>query len=306
MLAGLRIDVDTLRGTRLGVPRLLSILGKHGLHGTFFFCVGPDNMGRHLWRLLRPSFLWKMLRTRAPSLYGWSILRCGVVGPGPDIGELAAGIILKTVAAGHEVGLHAWDHQRWQTMPMDDVNAVREAVGRGYNRLTDILGRPPSCSAAPAWRAPDAVLLAKQDFPFSYNSDCRGTDCFIPVIGDGHGGNGNGKTREPLKPQIPVTLPTYDELVGRDGVTDANYNAKLLDLFRPEGLNVLCVHAEVEGVAKAEMFEEFLVIAKERGVQFARLDAVLKSRSRLRSAGVDMRTLPGREGALCCQGEWLG
>ncbi len=306
MLAGLRIDVDTLRGTRLGVPRLLEILEKQGISGTFFFCVGPDNMGRHLWRLLKPAFLWKMLRTRAPSLYGWSILRCGVVGQGPDIGELAAGIIRKTAAAGHEVGLHAWDHQRWQTMPLNDLKTVREAVGRGYNRLTDILGRPPSSSAAPAWRAPETVLEAKQDYPFSYNSDCRGTDCFIPVVANSHGEKGSGGIRNPLKPQIPVTLPTYDELVGTEGVTDANYNAKLLELFRPEGLNVLCVHAEVEGVAKAGMFEEFLVMAKDRGVQFARLDAVLKSQNRLRSAGVDMRPLPGREGLLCFQGDWLG
>ncbi len=306
MLAGLRIDVDTLRGTQLGVPRLLAILAKHGMHGTFFFCVGPDNMGRHLWRLLRPAFLWKMLRTRAPSLYGWSILRCGVIGQGPDIGELCAGIIGKTAAAGHEVGLHAWDHQHWQTMSMQDPRTVREAVARGYNRLTDLLGRPPACSAAPAWRAPAVVLEAKEGFPFAYNSDCRGTDCFIPVIPNGRLEPGNGNIREQLKPQIPVTLPTYDELVGTEGITDANYNEKLLERFRPDALNVLCVHAEVEGVAKADMFEEFLRKAKDRGVGFARLDEVLKSRGRLKSAGVRMQALPGREGQLCFQGDWLG
>ncbi|MDR2726092.1 MAG: 4-deoxy-4-formamido-L-arabinose-phosphoundecaprenol deformylase [Candidatus Adiutrix sp.] len=291
MIAGLRVDVDTLRGTRLGVPRLLASLEKFGQKATFFFSVGPDNMGRHLWRLLRPAFLLKMLRTRAPALYGWGIVRCGLWGPGPDIGRAAGDVMRRTLEAGHEVGLHAWDHHKWQTLDLEKPGAAARELELGYERLTEILGRPPTASAAPAWRLSPAALKAKAAFPFLYNSDCRGTGCFRP---DGRGD---------WAPQVPVTLPTYDELVGRSGLTDAGYNRHLLDLFRPEALNVLCVHAEVEGLARAALFEDFLARARDRGLAFTRLDEILAAQGALPAAGLTQRTVPGREGLLACQAE---
>ncbi len=292
MKAGLRIDVDTLRGTRLGVPRLLATLRRYGVKATFFFSVGPDNMGKHLWRLLNPVFFWKMLRTNAPNLYGWSILRCGVIGQGPDIGLACGDIIRAAAAEGHEIGLHAWDHQHWQSMDLDDFDSVSKEIALGLERFEKIAGFVPSCSAAPAWRANATVVAAKQRFPFVYNSDSRGRSCFIPV-----------DSGEVFQPQAPVTLPTYDELYGTNGVTDDNYNERLLDLFQADSLNVLCIHAEVEGVAKADLFEKFMETAVQRGIAFERLETMLKNQSAIHKAKIKVDSLPGRQGKMFLQGE---
>ena len=296
MMIGLRIDVDTFRGTRYGVPNLCRLLHEYSIKASFFFSVGPDNMGRHLYRLIRPGFFLKMLRTKASSLYGWDILLRGMFWPGPVIGEKIGGIIRSAADAGHEVGLHAWDHHAWQAH-MDTMNrdAIRASLNRGVDLLTKILGRPPVCSAVPAWKCNDLVLIEKTRFPFDYNSDCRGESIFLPLV-----------DREQLaQPQIPVTLPTYDEVIGRNGVSDSNYNNYLISLLNPKKLNVLTIHAEVEGITRISMFDRFVRMVQSRGVSFIPLGTLLKESLPIGQASIVTREIPGRDGWISVQADTM-
>jgi undecaprenyl phosphate-alpha-L-ara4FN deformylase len=287
---GLRVDVDTFRGTRDGVPELIRLLAPHDIQATFFFTLGPDNMGRHLWRLLRPAFLIKMLRSNAASLYGWDILLRGTLWPGPVIGEKLADVIRATDAAGHEVGLHAWDHHRWQ-MHVNDMgrDGIERELRRGVEMLEKILDRPVTCSAAAGWQCNEEVILEKESLCFAYNSDCRGESIFRPEV-DG----------APRTVQVPVTLPTYDEVIGTDGIDDENYNDHLLSLLRPDALNVLTIHAEVEGIARADLFRKFLALANSAGIRFVPLKHLLAD-ARVPIDHIVQAELAGREGSVCWQ-----
>jgi undecaprenyl phosphate-alpha-L-ara4FN deformylase len=288
---GLRVDVDTFRGTRDGVPELVRILSSHDIKATFFFTLGPDNMGRHLWRLLRPAFLIKMLRSNAASLYGWDILLRGTLWPGPVIGERLAEVIRATDAAGHEVGLHAWDHHRWQ-MHVDDMgrDEIQKELRQGAEMLERILGRPVMCSAAAGWQCNEAVLLEKEALGFAYNSDCRGSSIFLPEV-----------DAAPRTVQVPVTLPTYDEIIGTGGIDDGNYNEYLLSLMKPDALNVLTIHAEVEGIARAELFRAFLVKAQTAGIQFVPLKDLLVDADVAPLGRIAQADMEGRVGSVCWQ-----
>jgi len=290
--AGLRIDVDTLRGTRFGVPNLLAELAQHNIRATFFFSVGPDNMGRHLWRLLRPAFLFKMLRSGAPSLYGWDIIFKGTLWPGPLIGQKAGTVIRAAADAGHEIGLHCWDHHYWQTQ-IESMNRdeIIQEMERGRSALEKICGRRIDCAAAPGWCLTDAALLAREDFNFRYLSDCRGSNIFYPVA--------NGRVLN--TPQVPVTLPTYDELIGTVGVSQETYNSCILEMFKPDALNVLTIHAEVEGIGRRTMFAEFLDLAKARRITFQPLGDLLATVQVRTESAIVRDQIPGREGWVACQ-----
>lgn len=292
MKTGLRIDVDTYRGTQLGVPNLCRLLAEHSITATFFFSVGPDNMGRHLWRLLRPAFLWKMLRTKAAKLYGWDILLRGTFWPGPLIGKKLSSVIRDTAQAGHEIGLHTWDHHAWQAqIDTWDRQDIHRSLKKGFEQLTQILGKAPTCSAVPGWKCNDRVLVEKEKWGFHYNSDCRGDTMFYPLV--------NGNTLS--QPQIPVTLPTYDEAMGHHGITENNYNEYLLSFLLPDRLNVLTIHAEVEGIACLNLFKDFLKQAQERGISLVPLGNLLPESAGIGKAALVPGLIPGREGWVACQ-----
>ena len=299
MTVALRIDVDTFRGTRDGLPRLLSALQRRGVRATWFVTLGPDNMGRHVRRLLKPSFALKMLRSGAPNLYGWDIAFRGTLWPGTVISEHLADTLRLPDRAGHEVALHAWDHHRWQvgaeSLPDEALDAE---LARAIAAFTTVYGRPPHACAAPGWRCDDRILALPSSQAFAWRSDARGPAVpFVPSMPDTPR---IGRTF--AQPQIPVDLPTYDEGVGRGAGADERWNDMLLARLADGAPHVLTIHAESEGGTKAALFEQFLDRALAAGHQFEPLGDWLTRQPAPHLGRVARGTIPGREGWLCVGG----
>ena len=72
--------------------------------------------------------------------------------------------------------------------------------------------------------------------------------------------------------QIPTTLPTADEILGVSGITPANIHDFYCNNLH-EGLNVLTIHAEMEGGAIRPSFIRLLERFRDEGVRCITLGA---------------------------------
>ncbi len=296
MLA-LKIDVDTFRGTREGVPRLLDILERHETRATFLFALGPDHTGRAVRRALRPGFVRKVSRTSVLSHYGLRTLLYGTLLPGPDIGRECAGVMRAVRDAGHEVGIHTWDHVRWQDGVEHADTAWTEAeMRRACERFVEVFGVSATTHGAAGWQMNAQAMRLTQRLGLRYSSDCRGTRPFLPVF-----------NAEPIRcAQLPTTLPTLDELIGAQGINADNVHQRLLALTAtpPASGHVYTLHAELEGMKLAPSFERLLTGWKAQGYGLVSTATLFDSLEleRLPLCEVTRGELPGRSGTLMLQG----
>jgi undecaprenyl phosphate-alpha-L-ara4FN deformylase len=292
----LKIDVDTYRGTREGVPRLVEALKRHGAQATFFFSLGPDHTGRAIRRVFRPGFIGKVSRTSVVEHYGIRTLLYGTLLPGPDIGRKCADIMRGVRDAGFEVGIHCYDHIRWQDHVVGkDAEWTRREMQRAVDRFTEIFGEEPRAHAAAGWQMNRHALRLTQRLGFDYSSDTRGTHPFIPTV----------NAEIIACPQLPTTLPTLDEIMNRDGITQENVAQHLLHLTEqlPPSGHVFTLHAELEGGKLLPVFEQLLEGWKGQGYELVSMRQYLESlQGSLPRHEVVMREVDGRIGTLATQG----
>ncbi|MDD2701951.1 MAG: polysaccharide deacetylase family protein [Sideroxydans sp.] len=292
----LKIDVDTYRGTREGVPRLVEALQRHQAQATFFFSLGPDHTGRAIKRVFRPGFMKKVSRTSVVEHYGIKTLLYGTLLPGPDIGRKCADVMLAVRDAGFETGIHCYDHIRWQDhVAGKDAKWTEREMQRAVERYTEIFGEAPKAHAAAGWQTNRYALRQTQRLGLDYSSDTRGTHPFIPTW----------DAEIIACPQLPTTLPTLDELIGRDGITVDNVAQHLLGLTAQEVEHghVYTLHAELEGQKWMPVFEQLLEGWRGQGYELVSMRQYLQSldKSKLPRHPVSLGAIEGRSGVLALQ-----
>lgn len=289
----LKVDCDTYLGTRDGLPNLLRLFDRFKIRASFYFTLGPDRSGRAIFRVFtRKGFLKKMLRSGAVNMYPKRTMMYGTLLPAPMIGARLAALMKSVGSAGHEVGVHGWDHIKWhdRAARMNEREADHE-YGAAHAEFERIFDRPARASAAPGWQVGEASLAVQDRFALDYASNTRLGAPFYPVIGD----------RRFTTLEIPTTLPTWDESYNSPELGTGN---AFIEFYRKavQGTEVHSIHTEVEATALLALFERQLEAWRADGVGFVTLEEIARE-MRTASGSVPGRrivpiTLPGRAGTV--------
>jgi len=233
-----------------------------------------------------------MLRSNAAALYGPRTMLYGTLLPSPMIGEKLARAIRSVGDAGHETGVHGWDHIRWHDK-VDRMSpaAIERDVSRAHETFETIFGRKAHSSAAPGWHACRGSLEAQEKRGLLYASDTRGgPPCFLEA---------DGKRFNTL--EIPSTLPTWDEMLGDPSLPDEN---AFVDYFARavKETEVHSIHTEVEATAHLNLFRRQIEAWKTREVAFVTLEDIakeqLKDKSKIPVRPLERIEIPNRAGQV--------
>lgn len=266
----LKVDVNTYRGTRVGVPRLVEALQRHQVQASFYFTLGKDRTGRAIKRIFRPGFLGKATRLSIWDQYGIRTLLYGTLLPAPDIGRKCADIMRAVRDAGFEVGIHSYDRINWQDhVVAEDMAWTKREMQLAADRFIEIFGIASKSHAAAGWQLNRHALRLMQRFGFNYTSDTRGTHPYIPTW----------NAEIIACPQLPTTLPTLDELINRDGIKLDNVVQHLLQMTEnpPPTGHVFTLQAEFEGGKWLPVFEQLLEGWKAQGYDIVSLRGYFES-----------------------------
>ena len=273
----LKVDVDTFRGTREGVPRLVELFRSRGVNATFLFSLGPDHTGRSLRHVFRRGFLRRAPRRLALDRYGIKSLFYGTALFGPDIGRRCAETLRGVESAGFEVGVRAWDCVRWQKrIATADMSWTQEEMVRTAERFTAIFGHPPRVHGAAGWQMNRVAYRQEARLGFAYASDTRGEQPFWPIV--------EGESVRCL--QLPTTLPTFEELLSLTGGDAESALDRLLlaTQVEPEFGHVFSLSAGLEGIKQLPALERLLDGWMEQGYRLVSLAEL--------HAGLDPASLP--------------
>lgn len=258
----LKVDIENTVGYREGLPALLNLFEQYNIQASFFFSLGFDNSGLRLRQFYSP---WILSRQLPVSHFFY-----GTLLPPTRLSKKFKSLIKRCAEAGHDVGIKSYDAVTWQSQAFNaDKNWTDNSLRWSIEEFDNIFGFKPEFHSASGSIVNRYLLELEDSYDFKLALDSRGKTAFQPkYLGY------EAKTR-----QLPVTLPTIDELLNLQDVTVENVHEYLFADSQkqlPHG-HVLDIRAAHEGRAWLSILEKLIVMWRSFQWEYQKVSDVYKA-----------------------------
>ncbi|PIO08345.1 hypothetical protein COU59_01830 [Candidatus Pacearchaeota archaeon CG10_big_fil_rev_8_21_14_0_10_34_12] len=164
----LRVDLESDKGIKKGVPRLLDLLKKYDIKASFYLSMGGES---NILEIL--SYRDKLKTSGKRRIRLWTLkdkLRM-VLFPKDFVKENTK-ILKKILEEGHELGIHGWKHREW-TRGLEKID-VEKTINKSIKKYELIFGKKPTSFASPGFNINKKVIDALNASNIMFISDFQG------------------------------------------------------------------------------------------------------------------------------------
>lgn len=240
-----RIDLESDKGIREGLPKILELFRKHDVKGSFYLVMGGE------------SNLFEILLNRSPlksagerSIRLWSLkekLRM-LLFP-KDFVKTNKKILQRILQEGHELGMHGRKHREW-TRNLDNV-PVKKRLTQMISRYEAYFKQSPKSWSSPGFNINKKVLRELNLAGIKYISDFD------------RKGNFEGLENIPINLCGKHRMPFIEYWVGQDKT-----DSEILEIFKKEikGKKFVSfyLHGMFEGRYKIDLLEKMILELKKQ------------------------------------------
>ena len=250
----LRIDLESDKGIRKGLPKVLDLLKKYGIKASFYLVMGGES---NIFELLK--YRKKLTGSGERTLKVWSLkekLRMALFPK--DFIKTNKEILRRILKEGHELGLHGWKHRAW-ARGLDKIN-IKEHIIKSKNKYEKIFRQKPISFASPGFNTNDKVLRVLEENKILFLSDFPGeTPKFYKKIKN-----------------IPMTIlgknrmPIIEYLVSIRK-SDKEISEIIKNEIKDKNLASFYIHGLFEARFKSNLLEEIFKFIKEQKIKVKRV-----------------------------------
>jgi peptidoglycan/xylan/chitin deacetylase (PgdA/CDA1 family) len=255
----LRIDLESNKGIKEGLPKILELLKKYKVKASFYLCMGGES---NIIELLK--YRKKSLENRKITVFS-TLEKLRIVFFSTDFVNENIEQIKRIITEGHELGIHGWKHREW-TRGLNQID-IKKRIKISKARYKAIFGKDPISFAAPGFITNENIIKILNNEGFKVISDLPGNK--VRKIKD------TGMINVPITIRANNNVPLIENLV-YNGLSDNEIFEVLKREIKKKKLSTLYGHCIFECRNTIDLLDKLFVFLKKEKIKIRRIKDFVK------------------------------